>query len=299
MNKETSDETTIKEEMFPKFDKIKPDSGGWLSPSGSYYQAKSSEHDEAANFIVESNLCEIPKRSNLKRYRPTDSELRKKSNLLPRQFLNDKGWILINGPVFRTDNALNYTTKQLELLTEAGIPVVGAFDGSKEFSSRETLEWVRMTAKNVSDYINNHKIQIVENGQFKTVNQDELWRDINDRGYSTLEDFKKDPFRTEFAEFGGVEFADVRDVITKGFEDEIIFDHSMETYTLRLIRLPSGERICVEHTYHHHDRDSGNEDRMNIYVVDDFTFKDKVKRLLSSKYTPKIKGKYFKRLLIS
>ncbi|HKC05142.1 MAG TPA: hypothetical protein VKC54_04710 [Patescibacteria group bacterium] len=286
-------------EIFQKSDHIELGSDGWLSPSGMFFKAGKNQHKEAAEWIVAKNLSELKE----KRKRPiNDAQYMENSGLPSIEFLRDKGWILINGPIFRTENALNYTTDQLTKLSEAGIPVVGAYDGSKEFSSQETLEWVGRSAKNISDFIETQKIQILRFSQrdgYKpiTVTQDEFWENIRDHGYSTLEDFKRNPFDTIFGEFGRISFTDVRDVLSQGYQDEIVFDRGQETYTLRLIKLSSGERICVEYTYHHHDRDFGNEEHMNVYVVDNFEFKKKLDKYISSGINPKIKGDYFRNLI--
>lgn len=282
-------------EKFVKSEKIVPGSDGWLSSRGNYYQAKPAEHGEAAEWIIGNNLSEVTRN----KHETNDLECFKRSKLLnARQFLLEKGWILINGRVFHTDNALNFTTMQLRLLTEAGIPVVGAYDGSKEFSSRETLEWIENSSKRIYDFIDKQKIETLKMGERRPANQTEFWIDIRDRGYSTLDDFKKDPFNTTFGDFGVVSFADVRDVLTEGFRDEIVFDQGQETYTLRLIKLVSGERICVEYTFHHHvGHGWGNEEHMNAYVVDNFTFKEKIKKYFKSGINSKIHGEYFKDLI--
>jgi len=287
-------------EKFVKSEKILPGSDGWLSPSGGYYQAKSTEHDDAAEWIVINNLSELQKGVGRKHRIRSDSEIFEKSGFAPRQFLNDNRWILINGPVFHTEDALNYTTKQLELLEEAGIPIIGAFDGSKEFSTKETLEWVNKIAERVSDFLQNTEVQVWNSRKgvsekIRIDNQNEYWKKLGNLGYSTIEDFKRDPFHAVFGDFGPVRFNDMMDVISEGYKDEIVFDRGMETYTLRLFQLPSGERICVEHTFHHHDRDWGNEDHMNAYVVDKVTFDEKVKKYLSTGIRPKVKGEYFKK----
>lgn len=295
-------------EKFVKSEKILPGSGGWLSPGGNYYPTKSTEHDEAAEWIIENNLSEIPNREQMRGYRRTDSEFREKSGLNPRQFLNKKRWILINGPIFRTFDALNYTTKQLEMLAEAGIPVIGVYDGSKEFSTEETLKWVGDVVRRVNESLVNGdfttwKPEKLAFEKGKIVNLDEYWGEIHRSGYKIIEDFAKDPFHTEFGDFGRIHFTDVRDRITEGYKDEIVFDKDRETYTIRLIELESGEKIAVEYTFHHHDRDSGNEEHMNIYVVDDFTFKDKIKKYLSAgsqlviKTEPQFKGEYFRKIV--
>lgn len=296
-------------EKFVKSEKILPGSDGWLSPKGSFYQAKSTEHNIAADWIVENNLCEISKGSTWRGHQlPTDLELREKSGLDSRPFLDDNRWILINGPIFRTFDALNYTTKQLEMLAEAGIPVIGVYDGSKEFSTEETLKWVSDVVRRVNESLVNGdfttwKPEKLAFEKEKIVNVDEYWGEIHRSGYMTIEDFAKDPFHTEFGDFGRIHFTDIRDLITEGYKDEIVFDKSMETYTIRLIELESGEKIAVEYTFHHHDRDSGNEEHMNIYVVDDFSFKDKINKYLSAvsylKTTtePQITGEYFRKFI--
>lgn len=286
-------------EKFVKSEKIAPGSDGWLSPKGNYYEVKSTEHNEAADWIIMNDLSEIPRR----RYETiTDLECQKRSDLPSRPFLLKNRWILMNGPIFRTDDALNYTTKQLKLLAEVGIPVVGVFDGAKEFSSQETLEWVEKTAKNISDFIEGQKniialVQTFGGWNRQEVDQARFWENMKDRGFSTLEDFKKDPFHTTFGDFGSISFTDIRDVMSQGYQDEMVFDYGMETYTFRLLKLNSGERICVEYTFHHHDRDWGNEEHMNAYVVDDFTFKEKINKFVGSKFEPQIKGEYFRRFI--
>ena len=290
-------EEAQRSEKFPKSEKIEQGSDGWLSPEGNYYKVGTTQHDESASFLV-SNSFEVQDGERRRFRHSYDREDYDVKN--DREKLKELGWILINGSIFRTDNALNYTTNQLTKLSEAGIPVIGVYDGSKEFSSEETLEWVNKTAVSVSDFIGKQELIVpswIEGS--RKINLDEYWSEINGRGYNTLEDFKRDPFHTKFGDFGSVRFNNVRDVITKGYKDEIVFDRGMETYTLRLLQLPSGERICVEHTYHHHDRDSGNEDNMNVYVVDNFTFKDKIKKYLSTEISPQIKGDYFKELIES
>jgi len=278
-------------EKFSKSDCIEAGSDGWLSPSGMFFKADKGQHKELADWIMGNELSSV-----------RDAQRWEQSGLPSTEFLRDKGWILINGPIFHTDNALNYTSRQLALLSEAGIPVVGAYDGSKEFSSQETLEWINRAVKNVSDFIETQEAQVLEwspNGGYerKAVDQNKFWENIKNRGYSTLEDFKKDAFHTVFGDFGLVSFTGIRDILTKGYQDEIVFDHGMETYTLRLVKLDSGERICVEYTFHHHDRDSGNEEHMNVYVVDNFKFKEKIEKYISSGVKPQIKGKYFRGLI--
>lgn len=278
-------------EKFARSEKIEPGSDGWLSPSGGFIKTTSSQHDESAEWIIDNNLCEL--NPYFRRFSP-DVDKWKNSELSHRHFLLKNGWILINGPIFHTDNALNYTTDQLTKLSEANIPIIGAYDGSKELSVQETLDWISMTATNISEFIESQ--ELVDRFGNKMI-QEEFWRDIKDRGYSTLEDFKKNPFKTRFGDFGQIAFTDVRDILTKGYSDEIVFDYGMDTYTLRLIKLNSGERICMEYTFHHHDRDSGNEEHMNVYVVDNFTFKEKINKYLSSGIEPKIKGDYLRKLI--
>ena len=38
-------------------------------------------------------------------------------------------------------------------------------------------------------------------------------------------------------------FTNVRDVLTNGYQDEMVFDHGQETYMFRLVKLGSGERV--------------------------------------------------------
>lgn len=288
-------------EKFTKSERILPGSDGWLSPKGNYYEAESKEHDEAADWIIMNDLSEASRN----RSETIDLECQKRSGLLSRPFLLKNRWILINGSIFRTDDALNYTTKQLEMLAEAGIPVIGAYDGSKEFSTEETLKWVNSVVKRVNDSLVSGDFMVFNSNIFKyektkIEDLDEFWDEIDRSGYKTIEDFAKDPFHTEFGDFGHVRFINVRDSITEGYTDEIVFDKSMETYTIRLIELESGEKIAVEYTFHHHDRDSGNEDHLNIYVVDDFSFREKIKKYLSAgsdlviKTEPQINGEYFR-----
>lgn len=286
-------------ERFPKSDHIVLGNDGWLSPSGVFFKADSDQHEILAKWLVSNNLSELKKGRRPK----DDTRYLEESGLPSREFLRDKGWILINGPVFRTDNALNYTTQQLKLLAETGVPVMGAYDGSKEFSSQETLEWVNTSAQNIKDFINKQDIKILKrfnNSGYEPVSasQDEYWEDINYRGYSTLDDFKKDPFHTTFGDFGMVSFTDVRDVLSQGYHDEIVFDQGQETYTLRLVELGSGENICIEYTFHHHvGHGSGNEEHMNMYVVDNFTFEDKINKYISTGINPQIKGEYFSKFI--
>jgi hypothetical protein len=286
-------------EKFIVSEKIIPGKDGWLSPSGQFFKADGDQHEILANWIVSNNLSELKKGRRPK----DDLQYLEESGLPSREFLRDKGWILLNGQIFRTDNALNYTTKQLELLSEARIPIVGAYDGSKEFSSLETLEWVNLSAKNIANFIETQKNQILkwspERGYEPTnVSQDKFWENIESRGYSTLEDFKRNPFHTIFGDFGRVSFTDVRDVLSQGYHDEIVFDQGQETYTLRLVELGSGEKICIEYTFHHHiGHGSGNEEHMNIYVIDNFIFKDKIKKYISSGINPQITGDYFRELI--
>lgn len=279
-------------EKFFRSEHIELGSDGWLSPSGQFFKADGDQHKILADWIVSNNLSELKKGRRPK----DDLQYLEESGLPSREFLRDKGWILINGPVFRTDNALNYTAQQLKLLAEAEVPVIGVYDGSKEFSSQETLNWIKTAVKDVSDFLEGQELFDWSGNK---INQDELWIDVRNRGYSTLEDFRNNPFHTEFVDFGRVRFTDVRDVLTKGYQDEIVFDQGQETYTLRLIRLDSGERICIEYTFHHHERNSGNEEHMNTYVVDNFTFKDKIKKYLSTGINPQINGDYFRKLIES
>lgn len=289
-------------ERFPKSDHIELRSDGWLSPSGVFFKAGGDQHKEASDWIVSNNLSELKGRS---RASISDLEYMEESGLSSTQFLRDKRWILINGPVFRTDDALNYTTSQLKLLSEAGIPVIGVYDGSREFSSHETVEWVEKVTKRVSDFIDGQKNKVLirsSGGGYepKDVSQIEFWENVKDQGFSTLEDFKRDPFHTTFGDFGRVSFTDVRDILSQGFHDEIVFDQGQETYTLRLVKLDSGERICIEYTFHHHvGHGSGNEEQMNVYVVDNFRFKDKIKKYVSSGISPQITGDYFIELIES
>lgn len=288
-----SQELPKDQEKFVRSEKIEPGSDGWLSPEGAFFKADKDQHGELADWIISKNVSEMNRK-----FRDWEE-----SDLPSRQFLVEKGWILINGPIFRTDNALNYTTKQLELLAEVGIPVVGALDGAKEFSSQETLEWVEKAAKNISDFIERQKniilVQTSGGWNRQEVDQARFWENMKDRGFSTLEDFKKDPFHTTFRDFGLISFTDIRDVMSQGYQDEMVFDYGMETYTFRLLKLNSGERICVEYTFHHHDRDWGNEEHMSAYVVDDFTFKEKINKFVGSKFEPQIKGEYFRRFIES
>ncbi len=298
--------------IFEKSDKIVSGSDGWLSPSGAFYAAVSDEHKELADWIVENNLSEVYQDRFYREHVKSDLNYMNRSRknyAASTHFLRDEGWILINGPVFRTDNALNYTRRQLEQLAESGIPVVGVYDGSKEFSSQETLEWVDNVVERVSDcvdkyykekqYLSDYPWTKDASSYSYTIprNEAEHWEDMSSRGYTTLEDFKRKPFKTQFGDLGLVGFEKIKDILSQGFEDEIVFCHEMETYTFRLIRLESGERICVEYKFHHHDRDSGNDEFLNAYVVDNFTFRDKINKYLDSAFNAKVQGEYFQKIM--
>lgn len=290
MDKTIEKNQTGHQERFPGSEKIKPESDGWLSPAGTYYQVGVTEHDESAKFLItySSEVKTGEKKKFSYPFQRVDYD--NKNN---REKLRDLGWILIRGHVLRSEDALNFTIAQLKAISEAGIAVISAFDGSTEYSSNEVQGIVK---KIKTSFAESKVIQKIRNDLDEGRLSSRLtpFRQETIRG---IEQFNRDPFRTTIYITEVFNYKkpnehevlpmEIFNLMSKGYSEEVKIFTDRFDYTYRVIDLETGGKIWVERSKYSHDGLSGGmvgdfNNYISIYVVDDVLMREKLSKLFGS-----------------
>jgi len=291
-----SEQNKEDQEKFERSEKIVPGSDGWLSPRGNYYEAKPDEHDEAAIYLV-TNSSEV-KDEEMKRFRHSyDREDYDVKN--DREKLKQLGWILVRGDILRSEDALNFTTLQLRSISEAGIKVISAFDGSIEYSSDEVQQVLdRINTGFAKSKIIQQVKDDLERGELS------LWfKSTRERTIQGIEDFKGKPFGRSiptdelYKEESEVLPSEIFNIMSDGSFEEMKMDLGRTEFTFRVIGLKTNAKIWVEREKYSHDGLSGGmmgdyNNYISMYVVDEVLMKGRLKNLIEHRgfgQPPKIK----------
>lgn len=279
------------QEKFVRSEKIASGSDGWLSPKGNYYKVGTTQHDESADFLVK-NTTEV-KDEEKRRFR--HSFLREDYDIKSSRFkLEELGWVLIRGNVLHSNDALNYSTKQLRLINEAGIKIVSAFDGSKAYSSAHTLEFIAKVSNEISAG------KMVAEARKIVASRGEEYSDFEAGTLRDIDSFEKDIFHNEIhtesvnpdedvlsSRHGKDSLpAEIFDTLSDGFSEEMFVNNGRYSYCFRLLDIGDKEKLIVQARIYHHDGLSGGmhgavENWISVFVVDEFTLLDKIQKLIS------------------
>ena len=288
-------------ERFYKSDHIELGSDGWLSPEGDFYECGTTEHNEAASFLV-SNCNEVRSGENdtfRKSYWREDVGYDEKPDREKLKYLH---WVLIRGPVLYSDDALNYTPDQLEKILNAGIKIVSVYEGSKEYSSQELIEKLDSikTRLQESPVIKEVERQLPKLSPFRRDTIGDIHAFLNDPLHKSI-------FIGEFGNYfldyqkGGHEVlpTELFDILSSGFSEEMTVNIGRYIKRYRVTNLEDGEKLIVGREEYHHggqSRDAGAADIENsiaMFVVDPHSIRDKFERLIyggvsEDEKTPKI-----------
>lgn len=280
-------------EKFPKSDHIDPGSDGWLSPKGDYYKVNSTEHDESSTYLV-ANSSEVQNEVKRRSGYPYFSLTVDYRSMPDRMKLKELGWVLIRGNVLYSDEASNYTPSQLKSITEAGIQIINAFDGSQEYSSDKTLKWANEAIKKLDEVpkIDEIKKIVAEHSNDPYSFEAET--------LTSMEDFRKDPFHTEihtesvssdddvFSENIGEGSlpAEIFNKLSEDYSDEMIVFNGRHSYCFRLLDIGDKQKLMAQARIYNHDGLSSDihgavENWISVYVIDEFTLPDKIQRIIS------------------
>lgn len=296
-------------EEFSKSGKIELGSDGWLSPKGDYYKAGSSEHDACAKFLVHSSP-EVNASVKEKFSDPNDKEDYEDKN--DREKLKELGWILVRGKILHSEDALNFTPAQLKAISDAGVKVVSAFDGSKEYSSEE-----------VQTFLGRIKKDLYKSGIIRRLGRDLAEGDfspwfarLKQRTINDLNNFNKDPFHTiiytsevnDYDEQYERVPSEIFDLVSQGYSEEMTILGGSDKYTFRKINLKTGEQVWAERRFHVHEDSRGGlkgdyDNYISIYVVDDILMRQKLDKIIEynnnvygpPKLTFQVKDGYFEK----
>jgi len=280
-------------EKFSKSDHIEPRSDGWLSPKGDYYKVNSIEHDESSTYLV-ANSPEVQNEVKRRSSYPYFSLTVDYRSMPDRMKLKELGWVLIRGSVLHSDEASNYTPLQLKSITEAGIQIVNAFDGSQEYSSDKTLKWANEAIKKLDE------IQKIDEIKKIVAEHSNDPYSFEAETLISVEDFKKDPFHTEIhtesvysdddvlsGNIGKDSLpAEIFNKLSEGYSEEMIVFNGRSTYCFRLLNIGDKQKLMAQARIYHHDGLSSAihgavENWIGAYVIDDFTLSDKIQRIIS------------------
>jgi len=299
---------------FERLRRIPIGSDGWLDPFGAFFPCKSTEHDESAEYLVENlPLVKSLAHSTFK-YR---SDFEKWKELNAREKLRRFGFVLINGPILRTEKAANYDPRQLEALKVAGIPIRSAFDVAVEFSSAKILSKVNEVIKLLDENPALNKVRgDLENGRYS------LWfRGALESTMSSLLQFREQPLRTSIMTMECYDWHDpdqhmvlpasIFADLSSGFDDEMVMLDGRSTITYRVVSF-GGHYLLAEWCMYSHDGLSGGmmgdyNNYLSVKVIDDKSFSDDLKVILDRnrkyykdypvKITLSHKGEFFERIV--
>lgn len=283
-------------EKFVKSEKILPGSDGWLSPKGSYYKVEPNEHDESASFLVK-NVDEV-KEAAEKKY--IDAwEKRDYETMNDRMKLIKLDWILVRGPILRSEDANNFSKMQLKRISEAGIKVVSAFGGAIEYSSDEVLMVTERICKDIHENpIINQWIKESETSYYPR----QFYKEFMD----DLKSFKESPLRSIIGMIGFGSLSDPNDldamlpreffdVMSKGYAEEMKILCGLDTYFFREVNLKDGMKLWIKRIQHIHSGESGGflgnyMDYLSMFVADEHLVVDMLRQLIDDRvnYHPKV-----------
>ena len=288
-------------ERFPKSDHIELGSDGWLSPNGDYYKVGQTEHVESARYLL-ANSKDV---QNLVRSRYENEFDRMdfdKKTPNPEK-LKLLGFVLIRGPILRSDDALNFTPEQLDQITKAGIKVVSAYEGSKEFSSKELIEKLNEIKSRLqsSKIINRVRKSLTgEPGEgFRRKYIDEIENFIKDPLHKSI---NVDQFWNYFLGYqeNGHEIlpTEIFNILSHGFSEEMVVKIGRYIRKFRVVNLQGNEKLIIERDEYRHRGDSRDNSAdilnyINMFVADPHTIARKFERLIyggvsEDEKTPKI-----------
>lgn len=289
----------VPQDRFPPSEKIELGSDGWLSPKGNFYQCGTTEHDESAEYLIENSA-----EAKLLEQQVIDSAGERKSydERPDREKLKYLHWVLIRGSVLRSDDALNYTPEQLKKISDAGIKIVSAHGGSKEYSSQELIEKLNSikTKLEGSSVIREVERQLPKLSSLRKHTIEDIHAFINDPLHESI-------FIGEFGDYflnyqeGGHEVlpAEVFNILSSGFSEEMTINIGRYIRRFRATNLEDGEKLIVERQEYHHGGQSREtaadiENTISMFVADAYTIRNKFERLIyggvsDDEKTPKIK----------
>lgn len=288
MDKLINNEVEASLPKFPKSEKIKHGTDGWLSPRGDYYEVGSTQHDESATFLV-VNSPEV--RDGERRKFTHSYERGDYDDKNDREKLKELGWILIRGKVLRSEDALNFTPAQLRSISEAGIIVISAFDGSTEYSSAE----VQAILKNVFLGLDNSKIILSVREDLEKGKLSPWWTEIRQKTFSDIDRFEENPFHTSIytAEVHDWRHpneheilpSEIFDIMSQGSSEEMKMLLGRSEFYFRVINLETGGKIWVEREKYFHDGLSGGmagdiNNYISMYVIDDVLASERLVNLI-------------------
>lgn len=306
-----SNEPGAKSEMFPRSEKIALGSDGWLSPRGDYYKVESTQHDESATYLV-GNSFEV-KEGERTRFAHT-WQRRDYDDKNDREKLKELGWILVRGEILRSEDALNFTPAQLKSISEAGIKVISAFDGSTEYSSDE----VQRILDGVFSRLDKSEVLQQVRKDLDDGKLSPWFTGIREVTVSDLNRFRDNPFHTSVYTAEVYDWhhpkehevlpQEIFDIMSQGSSEEMRMLLGRSEYTFRVIDLKSGGKIWVEREEYFHDGLSGGmtgdyNNYISMYVIDDVLMREKLSRLIENRtkmYKPpeitfQVKGGYFEK----
>jgi hypothetical protein len=278
-------ETSTREERFPKSDHIELGSDGWLTPKGDYYKVGTTEHDESADYFVKHSK-EVKKMEESKP-RPWNY-----SDLNSREKLKELGYVLIRGEILRSDDVANYTPVQLEKINQAEIKVVSVFDGSMEYPTEEILEKITSIAQGLP------KIEVVlqlqsnlsdlELGKSERTYEDQF----REQTMRNINDFMQFPLKTAITDcqFYNPETHEVLstgifDYLSRGYSDEMKINSDRSFYSFRVVDLENCKLLIQRIEYFHDGVGGGMSGDINNYismsVVDNRSLKEELSKLIS------------------
>lgn len=281
-------EGQTKSEIFPKTDRIELGSDGWLSPKGDYYKVGTTEHNKSAEYLLKnsSEVTELKKDvESLWRYNELD----------PREKLKTLGFVLIRGPVLRSEDATNFTPNQLTKITESGIKVISALEDGVEYPAKEILKKVEMIAKGLP------KTEVVIDLQqdISNLKSGKRAQEYDDKFKETtlqnIEKFVESPLKTQIHDyrFGNIKkeyelFANgVFDYLSSGFTSEMEMDLGRSIYRYRAINLGNCKLLVQWEEYFHDGWSRGYQGDVNhhisMVVVDDRSIRTKLSKLIKDR----------------
>jgi len=280
---------------FEPRDEIVNGEDGWLSPKGIFYPCGTTEHDEAAKYLLSEKSPDHDYifREHIHDYSNDDPD---------RIKLLKIGYILVHGPVVIPERFANLTINQLNVLNKAHILIIDPIDNSKcstEFII-ETVNNLQSTAKAIlnthsyketfkhverifeetgieskdlnTKFFNSHVFAEKYNELIVHKYNNMPWQEkerYNAKGpfpsyyafesAANIEDFIKSPFE------GGINITDneklteeVFEILSNGFIEGVKIESLRHKWWYREIpTLDPNIFITIFRTYYHHDGMSG------------------------------------------
>jgi len=301
-NRAENDSTNEKEEnLNPSIKEFKPSNeivkgeDGWLSPSGVFYSCGTTEHDEAAKFLLSPKSPEHAYVAQEKKYDywPNDPDRAKLSKI---------GYVLVRGAVVAPDTFANLTTAQLETLKRADILIIDPIDNSQcspEFVI-ETANNLRDTAKAILETESYKEMlkhverifeetgitrkhlntKFIRSYNFTNIYNEKIIRKYNNMTWqereeydakgpfpnynafesvANIEDFIKTPFKSSITVTDNEKLTEtVFEILSSGYTEGIRIKSRRHEWCYREIPTPDPNIfLTVSRIYYHHDGLSG------------------------------------------